>query len=152
MYLDKQVHLYFYYECLHLSKIASITCNFPWVYYVFLLAHYARKQVFLNYHVSLSSFPDISIRKLEVLFRPFLSDPVMFFFGYWYQIYRKLACWILWLWMKEISLSHLKCQSWGDQDDSELRNKKKRCKYQKQYVITIEHFRFQLYKVFLYSC
>ena len=35
---------------------------------------------------------------------------------------------------------------------TELRNKKKRCKYQKQYVITIEHFRFQLYKVFLYSC
>jgi hypothetical protein len=35
---------------------------------------------------------------------------------------------------------------------TELRNKKKRCKYQKQSVITIEHFRFQFYKVFLYSC
>ena len=25
--------------------------NFPWVYYVFLLAHYAQKQAFLKYHV-----------------------------------------------------------------------------------------------------
>jgi hypothetical protein len=50
------------------------------------------------------------------------------------------------------SLSHLKFQSWGDQDDSELRNRRKRCKYQKQDVITIEHFRFQMYKVFPYSC
>jgi hypothetical protein len=43
------------------------------------------------------------------------------------------------------SLSHMKFQSWGDQDDSELRNRRKRCKYQKQDVITIEHFRFQFF-------
>jgi hypothetical protein len=53
MYLDIQVHLYFYYQCLQIiyQRELQLFVNFPWIYYVFLLAHYAQKQVFLKYHV-----------------------------------------------------------------------------------------------------
>ena len=75
MYLDKQVHLYFYYQCLQTiyQRELQLLVNFPWVYYVFLLAHYAQKQVFLKYHVFYhhfiisSSTKELSIHLTKIL-------------------------------------------------------------------------------------
>jgi hypothetical protein len=70
MYLKKQVHLYFYYQCLQIiyQRELQLFVNFPWVYYVFLLAHYAQKQVFLKYHVFYHHFQISQFENFEFFF------------------------------------------------------------------------------------